>query len=210
MLFQADGHIELRYYQFPSISSPVTIGISGSSSDYITLLNNAIPSFSTILALTGGTISFTPTNFVQQPYFASPPSITTSAISSYNATYSQSLSATPPTLSSTAATVFSYSISVVSAVPIGFAFNFYNITYNYAILSTNGNIQFATASVVTSGALTLSTYSPIIAYFFIYIYTYPSFYYQTTGTGRLAAVPTPHSKQRRILGSLAVRTVRFH
>ena len=63
VLFQADGHIEMRYYQFPLLSSAITIGISGSSTDYITLFNNVVPSFAQIESLDGAVVSFYPKQY---------------------------------------------------------------------------------------------------------------------------------------------------
>ena len=89
VLFEADGHIEFRYYQFPSvISSGVTIGISGSSTDYAILVNNVSPSVFLSAILSSSVVSFTPVSFTPATYVAPQITAVTSTTSSYNVSFS--------------------------------------------------------------------------------------------------------------------------
>ena len=188
VLFQADGHIEFRYYQFPVISTPVTIGIAGSANDYVQVLSAATPTFLQIGALTGALISFYPKNYVVVPYV--PVSVTTTNSTAVNAAYVPSYNisvnygvlGSQPALTSYS-TIFYDQVNALAVAPLGFIFTFYNVSYNTAIVSSNGNIQFATSSTLTTSTFgNAAAASPLIAFAWFYTEPNPSYYYATSGT----------------------------
>ena len=67
-------------------------------------------------------------------------------------------------------------------VSIGFNFTFYNVDYLYAVVSTNGNMQFSTAATDYSFSIPSSTVNPVISWLATYAYAEPSYYYTTTGS----------------------------
>ena len=180
VLFQADGHIEIRYYNFPIASAAITVGISGSSSDYIYLINSAVPTLSQAVVLTGAVVSFTPVSYTQPPPVSASISFTNTSTSSYVPHYNSSV--VPLVALSAATNVFTSSqVYSYGFAAIGFPFTFYNATYNLVQVSNYGYMAFGNIATATTPVIPTS-FSTATAISFVGLPLYGNWQYQTIGS----------------------------
>ena len=185
VLYQQDGHVELRYYRFNPTTAAVTIGIQGAAADYVTVLNDVAITSSYASSLTGATVAFYPSSFTQSSnnFLVSASAITPFSQGTYNVSWVQSVVA-PVTFTN------GYNIGgqfgTETNIGLGFNFFFYNATYSHVYVGGSGNLQFATqTSLYASFSLptTAVTTLPVIAFFSNYFYSYyGSVTYQSFGS----------------------------
>ena len=161
VLFEVDGHIEIRLYSIPFNLGPVTLGLSGSLTNFILLIDDASPTIGQIETLRNAVIVATPLQYILLPLISPPTIFNASINSSYTAVVTPYAlpSAVPPLAASA---VFMTNLYVPELVPIGFIFTFYEFGYTQIVLSDNGNLQFATTNGQSeTGVLS----APVIAWF---------------------------------------------
>ena len=182
VLFEANGIIQYKYYQIPASPTEVTIGIAGSTTDYVLVLNDGTLSLSIIEALLGAVVSFIPNSYTSQSYTQpSLPLPVLSSESSYNICIqlnSSSLSSITP-LSTSAVSLFTATRTYVTIAPIGFTFTFYGVAYVNLVVSSNGNIQFSSDVSAFFSPFVLTSVTPAIVW--LYNSAAISCSYQTTG-----------------------------
>jgi hypothetical protein len=193
VLFETTNVIEIRYYNVPIDSSHlVDIGIENSISpsggyDYLYVFNDEVLNAFTAEKLNGSTIRFTPivansTTPVVNPANAPQP---VSFSTMYNATVS--VAPAKVALPSFINITVTQDDQVTSGIPLGFTFNFYNVTYTQINVGSNGNAQFqSTATSYIPGLFGAgdAALSPFIAFFYsdLYPMNAGAVVYSTIGT----------------------------
>ena len=176
VLYEGTNAIELRYYQVPVFSTTsyyADVGVQGSAVgttyDSLAIFNSLTVSLFSSPILNNSAYSIVPiTPFVNPSVYAPIITPVTNTSKVYTATATP-LSA-PFVFTSDGHSALRRDHNGVTFVPLGFSFVFYGVQYSNIFVGSNGNIQFATASTVSSpfalGSSSNSGLTPFIAFFF--------------------------------------------
>ena len=174
LLTETTNVIEFRYYAVPFFTVSyeyLDIGIQNSVVakvyDYEAVWNNAFLPVYTSVALTNSSYTFTPKVPFTKPSLFKLPGLTPTATSKF---YFANATALPAPVAFTPTGTLPLADNLVTKVFLGFNFTFYNVSYSTIYISSNGNIQFATANTQaypSAFGANNAAVAPFISFFFV-------------------------------------------
>ena len=175
LLYETTNQIEFRYYQVPLVftTNNVDIGIQGPLSggvyDSVAIVSATNLLLNLALPLNGSDYIFTP----RTPFTNALPetaNVTPKPVTSTSTVYTAALGVAPAPVAFTPTGSLSLVDDGTDAVQLGFSFVFYNTSYQTAYISSNGNIQFNSATG-TSGSYAFGSQDAALTPFIAFFYT---------------------------------------